>query len=802
MSTILSDHLEIWGLEDEMVLFTDGSLGFGISLVPVDLSCQSDESIESYRSRIVQFLNGLPSSIDIQFLQTIEPTPEHRIDAHRNLMASEAGVMATSLTQSRIEHKKELNASGFLAAHELKCFIRRKGRSFISKRLKIFSKESLFPEIADRELEREIGSLRSMRDQIFQNLVSLGLSPSVISGSALLDLIYRQWNPSRPIDLSRLDTEDLRSSLLFTDVSLDNRGFSMGKYAYRVLSLKLLPEQTYPGMASCLRSLPFDSVLALSFHVPDQQKEIAHLQTQRRLTYSMVAGKRGVRDLESEAKFQDLETLLSDLVAQGEKVFHVSLQVILRSESPHDLEAQVAQTLQKFRELGGAEGMEEGLIAFDLFSSLAIPHAKSKDRIKRMKTSTLGDFLPLFGPWRGHENPSMLLRSRLGSLVNFDPFSETHSNYNQIVSGSSGSGKSFFTNLLLLQMLKENPMIFIVDIGGSYRKMCELLGGQYISLGVEGTCSINPFDLLAGETIPTPQKIKFLTSLVEVMTKEDHSTGIPRLERAELEEAIQRVYEKVPNPTLSDLRTLLLDHPEALIRRFGRILGSWSGNTPYGRFIDRPTSVKLSAPIISFDLKGMENYPDLQAVCLWIIMDLIWREVQGDRSRKKFLVFDECWKLLENESGAGFIAEVFRTFRKYYASAIAISQTLDDFAGSKVAGAMLANSSIRWCLSQKGSDPKRVQEILSLNDNERALIESLHQERGVYSEAFLIAQDQRSVVLVEPTPLEYWIATTDPRDISEIDRRQALDPSGDALGLVRKLADEYPRGIAAHRGGQ
>ena len=554
-------------------------------------------------------------------------------------------------------------------------------------------------------------------------------------------------------------------------------------------------------MASALRELPFDSKLFLTIHVPDQQKELESLQTQRRLAYSMARGKTsGVSDIESEAKFQDIETLLSELIAQGEKVFQVSLNILLKSKSQDDLEAQVSQSLAKVRELSGAEAMEESLAAFDIFTQIAIPNARAKERAKRMKTSTLADLLPLFGPWSGHQRPSILMRSRMGSLVRFDPFAQDLTNYNHVVSGGSGSGKSFLTNVLLLQMLKEVPKIFIVDIGGSYKKLCDNLGGQYVPLTVGAGMAVNPFDLLPGETVPSSQKIKFLTGLIELMTKEEDETRLPRLERAEIEEAIQKTYEVVKDgqvPRLSVLREILLAHSDVTIRRYGRILTPWCGNTPYGQFVDATTTIEFQKPIVAFDLKGMENYPDLQSVCLFIITDFIWREIQKDRSSKKFLVFDECWKLLENEAGANFIGEVFRTFRKYYAAAIAISQNMDDFAKSKVAGAILSNSSIKWCLTQKGADQARLQEVLQLNDNEMALIASLHQERGLYSEAFLMAQDQRAVVAIDSTPLEYWIATTDPRDLAKIEAETLKNPGKDSLSTLLELSKRYPRGAVA-----
>jgi type IV secretory pathway VirB4 component len=163
----------------------------------------------------------------------------------------------------------------------------------------------------------------------------------------------------------------------------------------------------------------------------------------------------------------------------------------------------------------------------------------------------------------------------------------------------------------------------------------------------------------------------------------------------------------------------------------------------------------------------------------------------------KFLVFDECWKLLENEAGSVFIAEVFRTFRKYYASAIAISQNMDDFAKSKVATAILSNSSVKWLLMQKGADQARLKEVLQLNDNEMALVSSLHQERGVFSEAFLIAGDNRAVVAIEPTPLEYWIATTDARDLSKIEETECAEPNLSKVEILTRLSRLYPEGMAS-----
>lgn len=797
MNRALADYLEVWGTEENVVVFRDGSLGMGLDLTPVDVSCSSNHAINELTERISIFLNSLPVGLDVQFVQDIEAGNEQVIASHESLGEKNRSALAAKLCQARVERLRALDSQGKIPKHSLKLFLRRPLSAKLVETPRLFGRKKDFEEISTQRLKTEIAAFERVGADIVSSLRSIGTEAKRLSNDEIASLIYEQWNPKRTLPLKSYDPDDMRSSLLFTDVGIYERGFSLADSHHRVLSLKILPERTFASMAAALRSLPFGSRLFLTFNVPDQQRELERLQTQRRIAFSMVSGKRqGVSDIESQAKLQDLETLIEEMVAAGEKVFRVSLNILLRSDDSDELNEMVSKSLQVIRELGGADAMEESLASFDVFSQLALPNARCNERTKYLKTSNLADFLPVYGPWSGHEVPRVLLRSRFGSLTKFDPFSPNMTNANQLIAGSSGSGKSYLANAILTSTAGENQT-FIVDIGGSYKKMTDNLDGQYIPLGVDSGLSLNPFDLGPGESKPSNHKVKFLLGLVELMTKEDEAAGLGRLERAEIESAIETVYAESKRPCLSDLRKILLEHTDPAIKRYGRILTPWCGTTGFGSFVDQPTNIELKRSIVCFDLKGMESYPDLQAVVLFIITDFVWREVQRDRSRMKFLVFDECWKLLENESGATFIAEVFRTFRKYRASAIAISQNIDDFAKSKVANAILSNSSVKWILKQKGADFERLKSVLALNDNEVSLISSLTQERGFYSEAFLMVEDRRCVVAIESTPLEYWLATTDPRDLAQIEHLQKSKPHMSNLDVLNELAKQYPRGYVA-----
>lgn len=792
----LADLLEIWGFENNYIVYGDGSIGCALSLMPVDVSCWEDEQVNGLCGRLNQFLNALPEEIDLQFVQDICKGNDALLSANESTLHKECSELAKTLTSERLNGLKSLDSDGAIPSHRLTLLVRKRLSSSSVMKPKLFRKRKNFEDLSEATLREGIGDLEKILGNIESNLSGINVVASRLSADQILDKTYDQWNPTRGIDRPTYDSGDVRSAITYSDVGISENGFEIGPVHHRLISLKTMPDQTFASMAQLLRDLPFDSRLFLSIHVPTQSKELESLQTQRRVAFSMVHGKQnGVRDIESNAKLDDIESLLELMVAQGEKIFWVSLNILLRSSDLDVLDNQVNQTLMKLRELSGAEGMLETLGAMEVFQELSFPNGRCRERAKRLKTSELTDFIPLYGPWKGHDRPSILLRSRLGNLVGFDPFDKGLTNANQIVSGGSGSGKSFMTNILMLQMLKESPKIFIVDIGGSYRKLCSNLGGQYIPLGLEGDMAINPFDLLDGECRPSSEKIKFLVSLIEVMTTEDGDGRLPRLWRAEIEDSIRRVYEKSSKPCLSDIRDDLSNHFDSEIKRLSRTLGQWVGKSAYGQFVDRPTTIELNRPLVCFDLKGLDANPDLQAACLFIITDFVWREVQADKTSKKFLIFDECWRLLENEAGSQFIGEVFRTFRKYYASAIAISQNIDDFARSRIASAILPNASTKWILKQKGADQGRLQEVLGLNQNEMALIESLRQERGKFSEAFLMSEDDRSLVAIESTPLEYWIATTDPRETSLIEKRMKENQSLSEWECLRILSREYPTGL-------
>lgn len=800
-SNALVQKLQIWGFEDGKIIFKDMSLGSVLEVRQKDISCATDELLNSLHGGTCDFLNSLPSGLAIQFVQVIDSGVGKIIDQHESGLSANADDLTRSLLSERARRLRQLDFAGEIPNQKLyvvlrKPFLRQPKRE--RRSLKVWEKKDDVQDWSRSVLAPELKLFNVTVESVRKGLDNLGLASTVLGEDEVFQLLFDQWNPNNPVGGINFNKEDIRDDLLLNDLVVGTKGFMLGQVHHRVLSLKVMPEQTFASMAERMRELPAESKLFLTIDVLDQAREDFSLQTQRRIAYAMYAGKKGVTDLESAAKLSDIEAILSKRVAGETKIFSVALNIVLRHCDESVLETQVEQVLQKMRELSGSEGMLESLASTSIFFDMSLPNARAPERSRRMNTEVLADFLPIFGDWKGHDEPRVLLKNRQGGVVGFDPFSATLTNFNQIVSGGSGAGKSFLTNLLISQLMKEDPKVFIIDIGGSYAKVTENLGGQYVPIGSDSSLSLNPFDLTEKTIDAVDQKIKFMTSLVELMTKEDEATGIGKLERSEIEYAIKEILSGDQAPRLTLLREKLLSNNEPSLQKMGKILGPWCGDSPYGKFVDQESNLVLNKNIVCFDLKGMESQPDLQAVCLFLITDLIWREVQRDRTNPKFVVFDECWSLLENEAGARFLGEVFRTFRKYRASAIAISQTMDDFANSKVASAILPNSSVKWLLKQTGGNLPSLQKILRLNEREIRLVESVTSKKGYFSEAFLIAGDDRQVVVAQSTPLEYWLATTDPVDMKALERARSEFPQSTPLELLEAVALRFPHGASAN----
>src|SRR5207245_7910106 len=87
--------------------------------------------------------------------------------------------------------------------------------------------------------------------------------------------------------------------------------------------------------------------------------------------------------------------------------------------------------------------------------------------------------------------PTRIFLRRTGSPILFDPF-DTPVGMHVAVSGVTRSGKSFTAIDMILQQLSLGADIVVLDKGDSYRRLSELVGGQYLAVDPNSVVTLNP----------------------------------------------------------------------------------------------------------------------------------------------------------------------------------------------------------------------------------------------------------------------------------------------------------------------
>ena len=429
------------------------------------------------------------------------------------------------------------------------------------------------------------------------------------------------------------------------------------------------------------------------------------------------------------------------------------------------------------------------------------------------------DLLPVEMPWEGTPNsPLMLFETPHHRLIPFSPFDSSLGDANMLIMAKSGGGKTFMAQLFLVMMARANPLISILERGDSYRPLVELMGGRVIEVDLEGSETLNPWDLPPGETSPSKDKIAFLKNLTRHMLGDSPGSDTSLLDNL-ISDAIARTYKRCgirysnPIPTFNDLREELAQwrDEERMQRTIDEAklaaikLRSWTGEKGiYAKLFDAPTSLKIDSNWLFFDVEGLSSDPRLETAMSMLIANVMATRAAGRKGQPSITVLDECWSLLDSPSLAPEVVQLFRTARKRNSSVWGISQTVEDFVGTELqprehGPGILKNATTR-IVGQQPGDVGPLATHLSLNPvalNEIKLFNA--PRKGQYAEVLLVLGDKADTtqtIRIVPTPIDYWICTTFPRErryrtwFLKTRQHQPL------LDSYRELGQKFPQGLA------
>ncbi len=625
---------------------------------------------------------------------------------------------------------------------------------FVSYRKSSNAKPSL--KTSSSSVVHNTEELQAKRESLKLQLEAMGLQVSSLKKEEIEEVIARAANGRH-----YLSSDDLTNE--YPELLISPERLTVNGETFRALTLKSLPEShSEMGMIQAITSLPLPLELSVRFRGKDIEPLKKRFERKRQILFGL-ATRKATGDPASEAKFKETDSLLRRLNEQNDHLTEMTFTLGLRGKNDLFLRRAMTTLLNTQSTLQQTEFEETKLSTFDAYLE-TIPWLYGQVFHQHSILSSNGiHFLPFFRPVKSDDRPVVTFRTRQSSLYSLDPTSKRLANYNWLVSGTSGAGKSFFVNSLLLQSLSLNPRVFIVDIGGSYNKITEFLGGSVLSLDTESGPTVGPFFMRKSKDEKEERRRREHIELIFQEMCRDEGKLPSVEERALLHDALQSFFEleDLPDHPILSLQTFLASSDNPKAKRLSLLLRRFSFGSAFGDFLDNPHPLELKDSVVTFDLKGLKEFDDLLRVVELILCSAIWQSLR-ERNRFTYIVLDEvAFSLLRTQPQ--FVDELVSTVRKHFAGVVICVQGLEKITSNPAGGAILANTNFKAILQQRG-DARGYEEPLGLKTIETRLIRSLERRKGSFSDIFLMDDDRRALLRYEPNVLEYLLSTSDPRE--------------------------------------
>jgi len=481
-----------------------------------------------------------------------------------------------------------------------------------------------------------------------------------------------------------------------------------------------------------------------------------------------------IRDPALETAYQDLESLRDSLQTAQERMFKFGLYLTVYGNSLKEIK-ETETTLRSILESRLIYVKPALYQQREGFNS-SCPYGVDQLMVHTsMNTDPLSSTFP-FVSFDLSSNDGILygVNRHNNSLILFDRFSLE--NANSVVFAKAGSGKSYAVKLEILRSLMVGVDIIVLDPENEYQFLSEAVGGAFFNMSLSSPSHINPFDL------PTPREdekpadvlrsnIINLVGLLRIMLG-----GLTPEEDAIIDRAISETYaakDIIPEtdyknwseniPLMSDFEQVLesMEGAESLVRRVRKFTKG-----TFSQFFNQPTNISTDKPLVIFGIRDMED--ELRPIAMFIIMRYIWNKVRSEL-KKRILVVDEAWWIMQTEDGASFLYGICKRARKYWLGVTTITQDVGDFMKSGYGQPIITNSSLQLLMKQSPATIDIVKKTFNLTEEEKYLL--LEAEVG---EGIFFAGQKHVAIKAVASYTEDQFITTSPEEVLKIKRAKGL----------------------------
>jgi conjugal transfer ATP-binding protein TraC len=475
-----------------------------------------------------------------------------------------------------------------------------------------------------------------------------------------------------------------------------------------------------------------------------------------------------IREPSLEFAFRDIESLRDRLQTAQERMFRFGLYLTVYAQNDEELR-NVETTLRSILESRLIYVKPASFQQKEGFVSTSPYGLDQLGAHSTMNTTPLSSVFP-FASFDLSSNEGILygINMHNNSLVLFDRF--TLENANSVVFAKAGSGKSYAVKLEILRYLMLGVDVIVIDPENEYQFLSEAVGGSFFSISLTSPNHLNPFDLpIPREDERSEDVLKSniinLVGLMRILLG-----GLTPEEDAIIDRALTETYaakditpESDPAtwkdrvPLMTDFEAVLegMEGTESLVRRVRKFTRG-----TYASFFNQYSNISMDNSFVVFAIRDMEE--GLRPMAMFIIMRYIWSKVRSEL-RKRILVIDEAWWLMQTEDGASFLFGICKRARKYWLGVTTITQDVVDFMKSNYGQPIISNSSLQILMKQSPATIDVVQKTFNLTEGEKYLL----LESGV-GEGIFFAGQKHVAIRVTASPTEDQFITTAPEQVAKI----------------------------------
>ena len=546
-------------------------------------------------------------------------------------------------------------------------------------------------------------------------------------------------------------TNTLRDLISPSAIEIHSDYFRLGNKYGRTMYVYGYPRLIYTGWLSAIINI--DEVVDVSMYIYPVEsavvmKNLRTKATQLEASMSLNMEKGKVRDPELEAALRDTEELRDQLQVGAERFFRFGLYVTLWADSLDELKfvQQKIETIfgqqMVFSKVANTQ-QEQGL-------NSVMPQCTDQLQIRRnMNTGAISTSFP-FTSADLTQGKGILYGVNMhnNGLVIFDRFSLE--NANMVVFAKSGAGKSFTVKLEALRSMMFGSEILIIDPENEYQKLCEAVGGSYIRLSLNSDVRINPFDLpkvvdsedandaLRANLVTLHGLLRLMLGGNQMTTSGQMVPALTATEEADLDQALIDTYARVgitsdplthqsTPPTIMNLYDTLL-HMGGSGPSLANRLRKYTSGTFAGIF-SQQSNIDINNQMVVFNIRDLED--ELRPVAMYIVLSHIWNIVRAEQ-KKRLLIVDEAWQLMQYEDSANFLFSLAKRARKYYLGLTTVTQDVEDFMSTKMGRAIVGNSSMQLLLKQSVSAIDVLADVFKLTEEEKRRLANFPVGQGLF----------------------------------------------------------------------